>query len=162
MAIVISDTSPIRALAHLGLLDMLGVLYGTVIVPPDVADELRRPGKRFPALDIGQYPFFLIRSPSDLSAVAPFSTGLHAGELAALALALELNADTLLIDERLGRDVARHLGIHIVGVLGVLLQAKQIGQLHAIRPLMDRLMDELDFRVSETLRAHILSLASEE
>jgi uncharacterized protein len=47
--------------------------------------------------------------------------GLDAGEAHAIALALELQADDLLIDERLGRQEAVRVGISIIGILGILL-----------------------------------------
>ena len=65
MSIVVSDTSPIRALHHLGLLGILGQLFDRVIVPPAVLHELTQPRPRFVAVDLGQYAFVDIRTPHD-------------------------------------------------------------------------------------------------
>ena len=76
---------------------------------------------------------------------------LDRGEAEAIALALELGADELLIDERLGRREALRLRLSITGLLGVLLVAKRRGLVAMIRPVMDALMTQAGFRLSEQL-----------
>jgi hypothetical protein len=74
--------------------------------------------------------------------------GLDAGEANAIALALELQADDLLIDERLGRQEAVRLGLSIIGILGILLVAKQRRLISQAQPVMDALINQAGFRVS--------------
>ena len=76
-------------------------------------------------------------------------------------LALELGADELLIDERLGRREATRLGLSITGLLGVLLVAKRRGLVVAIRPVMNDLINQAGFRVSNQLYAEVLLAANE-
>lgn len=83
------------------------------------------------------------------------------GEAEAIILALELKANLLLMDERRGRALATNYGLNVTGLLGVLLQAKQNGFIPTVKPLIDRLMGELDFRVSSQLYATILQAAGE-
>ncbi|WP_228014936.1 DUF3368 domain-containing protein [Synechocystis salina] len=87
--------------------------------------------------------------------------GLDAGEAYAIALAFELHADDLLIDERLGRKEAMRLGLSIVGILGILLVAKQRGLISQIQPVKNALIDQAGFRVSSRLYQRVLSLAQE-
>lgn len=87
--------------------------------------------------------------------------GLDAGEANAIALALELQADDLLIDERLGRQEAVRLGLSIIGILGILLVAKQRSLIPQVQPVMDALINKAGFRVSTQLYQRVLALAKE-
>ena len=117
MSIVVSDTSPIRALAHLELLPLLGELYDEVVIPPAVFDELTRKGKRFTPLSPADLALFRLREPAlDVPQTAEFLE-LDAGEREAIRLALELSADGLLIDEHCGRQVATAFGLRVTGTL---------------------------------------------
>lgn len=79
----------------------------------------------------------------------------------AIALALELQADDLLIDERLGRQEALRLGLSIIGILGILLVAKQRSLIPQVQPVMDTLISQAGFRVSPQLYQRVLALAEE-
>ena len=70
-----------------------------------------------------------------------------------------MQADDLLIDERLGRQEAVRLGLPIIGILGVLLVAKQRSLISHVQPVMDALVNEAGFRISSQLYQRILDLA---
>lgn len=161
LAIVVSDTSPIRALGHLGLIELLRDLFEEVLIPPAVESELRDPAWELKVVDVRQFSFIRIQAPSDQSLVDRFLSELDAGESEALALALEVGAELVLIDEAAGRAVVSQLGLTPVGVLGSLAKAKQKGLLGPIAPLLDRLQNELRFFVSPGLRSDILRSVGE-
>lgn len=161
MSVVVSDTSPIRALDHLDLLSLLERLYGEVLVPPEVADELRSPDSALPPLDVGAIPGVRVQAPTDTGRVQRLLLTLDRGESEAIALALEVHAAALLVDERQARSVAASLGLRLVGVLAMLVRAKEMGLVSAVRPLMDRLRNGIDFRISTPLYAEIARLAGE-
>jgi uncharacterized protein len=86
---------------------------------------------------------------------------LDPGEAEAIALAIEQQADLLVIDERKGREVAKRHQLPIIGLLGILTIAKRRGLIPAVKPLVDRLVEEADFYVSEKLLATVLASVQE-
>ena len=86
---------------------------------------------------------------------------LDPGESEAIALALDINADLLLIDERRGRAEANRLCIRITGLLGVLVEAKQRSLIPVVQPLMDDLIATSQFRVFQALYNQILAMVGE-
>ena len=150
MAIVVSDTSPIRALYHLGQLSLLETLFGEMIVPPAVAAELAAPRRAFPPIYATTIGYLRVRAPLDLARVTSLQQKLDPGESEAIALPLELGAD-LLIDESTGRSEARRLGLQPVGVLAVLVRGKQAGAVPAVMPLVERLQVDFGFFISAEL-----------
>lgn len=160
-SVVVSDTSPIRALYHLGRLDLIRKLYGSALLPPAVRDELLRPSRTSPAIDPSSYPWLIVRGPDSSPADLGVPPDLDAGETEAIALAIQLHADLLLVDERKATSAAHQLGLNTVGVLGLLLDAERAGLLPSVLPLIDQLIAGLDFFVSPALRAQIATLAKE-
>jgi uncharacterized protein len=161
VTLVVSDTSPVRALNHLGLLNVLEQLYGGVFIPTAVADELEFPAHDFVAIEISKNSTFHIRDVIDRERLREIRTTIDAGEAEAIALALEINADFLLIDELAGRTVAEEMGLRYIGVLGVLLRAKNFRLIDSVCPLMDKLQYQLNFFISPTLYEQVRRLAGE-
>ena len=86
---------------------------------------------------------------------------LHLGEAEALALAVEIRPDVVLIDEKTGRAVAKQLGLVPLGVLGTLVKSKRAGLIGTVAPLVERLKRELDFHISDDIERRIRELAGE-
>jgi predicted nucleic acid-binding protein len=118
--IVVSDTSPINYLILIGLIDLLPRLYGEVIIPTAVYEELTHAKTPEPVRKwIANRPEWLVvRSVSEVDFI-----GLHRGEAQALTLAKTLHADAILIDEHDGRAVAKEHYLRAIGTLGVLIEA---------------------------------------
>jgi len=160
--IVVSDTSPITSLAGIGQLELLHQLYSSVIIPQAVYNEMVEAGKTVPgAVEVQTLFWIQTQQVSELNQVAAFQSNLDRGEAEALVLTLELNAELLIMDEKPGRTIALQYGINVIGVLGVLLEAKRKGLIPAVKPLVDRLIKEVEFRVSSQLYATLLQAAGE-
>lgn len=153
--IVVADTSPINYLVLIQEIDVLAKLYGRIIIPPAVRDELRR--SRTPAIVkmwIDHPPSWLeVRSPSNLIHQLPIH--LDAGEAAAITLAEELGADQIIVDELLGRQEAERRGLEIIGTVGVLREAYQRGFID-LRQAIERLKTT-SFHIAPGILATILS-----
>lgn len=152
--IVVSDTSCISNLLIIGRADLLLQLFGEVVIPAAVRDELR---VKHPAVP----PFVKVGAVSDHAAVTALSAQLDEGEAEAIILAGELKADFLLMDETDGREEALRRGLTVIGLLGVLVEAKRLGFLPEVRPLLDQLERDAVFWFSEKLRLQIPAMAGE-
>ncbi|KJH72586.1 DUF3368 domain-containing protein [Aliterella atlantica] len=163
--IVISDTSAITNLAAIQHLHLLSQLYKQVIIPEAVYRELADIDPPVPGtLEIQAACWVSVKQITNRNVVERLQeqVSLDPGESEALALALELNADDLLlIDERRGRAEANRLGLRITGLLGILVEAKRKNLVAAVKPLMDALIATLEFRVSSALYQQILEIVNE-
>ena len=161
--IVVSDTSPILSLIYIQQLHLLPLLFKQVVVPVGVERELMNSRLSEEQKNIFKAQIHIsVKAPSDQSAVKNIiSNDLHLPEAEAIILALELHADFILIDENIGRAIAANKGLTIVGVLGILLKAKQQNLIPAIKPLMDILVAETGFWISKNLYKQLLQLSNE-
>ncbi len=100
------------------------------------------------------------RSVSNLPLLQTLQTNLDPGEAEAITLAVELNADRLIIDERRGRNEAIRAGLQVTGLLGILLAAKQQGLVPLVQPILDDLIAN-GFWVRKELYTELLILAGE-
>lgn len=160
--IVISDASPLIALAAIKKLDLLRALYCELVVPAAVYDEITAVRPTAPgANDVREAEWIQVRSVKNRALVEALTLELDAGEAEAIALAVEFDADLLLMDERRGRIAASRLGRRVVGVLGLVIEAKAAGILPAVRPVVDALTTDAGFRISQALLEKVLASAGE-
>lgn len=160
--IIVSNTSPISNLAKVGQLDLMQQIYGTILVPTAVYEELldKRAGETV-ITAVQSAVWFEIQPVQNQALVNELRNQVNVGEAEAIVLAIEAEASRLLIDERLGRQAATNLGLKIIGVLGILLIAKRQNLVTAIKPIMDDLRTQASFRISSQLYADVLNAADE-
>jgi len=123
--IIVSNTSPISNLAKVGQLSLMQQIYGRVLVPCAVHEELLDTRAGETVITAVQLATWMeIQSVQNRELVDELRTRVNIGEAEAIALAVEVTATRLLIDERLGRQAATERGLTVTGVLGILLAAK--------------------------------------
>lgn len=138
--IVISNTSPLLYLSRIGHLDLLREIYGRVIVPRQVIVELN--ADRGPAVNLTELDWVVVRTPA-VPEPLRFIADLGSGEAAVLALALENPADSVaILDDKLARRIALYNKLKVTGTAGLLIKAKQMGLIPAVRPLFEALCAE--------------------
>ena len=104
---VVSNTTPIISLLKLSSLDILRELYGNVFIPVAVYNEIDAGKHKSYYKDLSKLDWVIITPVKDNQAVKYF-LDLDAGEAEAIVLATELNADLIILDEKLGRFYANH------------------------------------------------------
>lgn len=152
--IVISDTSVITNLVVIHHLYLLQQLYDRILIPEAVYHELADIDPPVPGtVEVQTLDWLEVLSLRDQMMVDQLQnqSQLDPGESESIALALEIKADLLLIDERHGRAEATRLGLRITGLLGMLVEAKQRSLIPSVKLLMDALIDTSNFRVSQPL-----------
>ncbi len=138
--LVVSNSSIIIALARICHLDLMEKLFKKVIVPEAVWKEVTVEGK--PGREkILRARFIHVEKTGNKRLVAFLEEFVDRGEAEAIVLALELNADLLLIDDRDARNLAKKLGLQVMGTLGVLALAKYIGLIREVKPIIDKLIE---------------------
>lgn len=156
--IIIADSSAIIALATCSALEILIALYEDVYVPQAVYDEVSQPDRPH-ALILSQFLQNRIVQ-VDTKQILLTVGGLGTGEIEAMALYSQLDADQLLIDDRRARRVAEANQIRCIGTLGILLLAKHRGHITKITPFIDQLRRS-PLHYTETLLEKVLELAKE-
>ena len=161
MRLVIADTGPLNYLILIGHIDLLPILFEKVVLPTTVQSELAS----------SKAPTFVRAWVADLPSwvevcEAPFShaedaslQGIDAGEKAAIQLAVSLNADLLLMDDRKGVNAAQRKGLRVTGTLGILDLAAQRG-LADFAQAVERLR-KTNFRVPRDLLDELLEAHKE-
>lgn len=128
LGVLVTNTTPLIALtAATGGLDVLKFLYQRVVVPMEVAKEVRAGGKQSFGLDVFEKALWL-----DIQSVAvvlpPFlNNSLDSGEAAVIQTAMNMGIPLVCIDEVVGRRIARLCELNVTGSIGVLLKAKRLG-----------------------------------
>lgn len=160
--VIISDTSPVSNLLILGKLDILYTTVGEIIIPPKVYQEiiaLKNFGVDTRILD--KSPWIIVQEPKDVNLVNQYLSVLDEGESEAIVLAQELNADWVVMDEKIGRQFAKQLNIKTIGLLGILIKAKKEGFLYLVKPILDDLIEQAGFWITDDVYQMVLQEAGE-
>ena len=153
--IVVADTTPINYLILIEEIDVLPKLYGRVIIPHAVSEELLRSRAPVKVQEWMKQPPDWLEVLSPTVVVDAKLAKLDAGERDAIALAEELSADQLIVDELLGRREAERRSLPVIGTIGVLREAAEMG-LMDLRSAFERLR-QTSFHVSPAILASLLN-----
>ncbi|GAK56406.1 hypothetical protein U27_03368 [Candidatus Vecturithrix granuli] len=163
MKIVVADAGPLIGIGRIGHLSFLQRLYGKLLIPARVREELKlssnRPGSQM-VLEAIHAGWITCVPVHDTSQITILGRVIDAGEAEAIQLAVEQKADLLLIDDRKGRKAAQKRGVSVIGTGGVLVAAKKAGLLDAVAPVLNAL-SLAGYRLSPALCEQILRLAGE-
>ncbi len=161
--IVVSNTSPLTNLAAIGRFDLLRQLYSEIHIAEGVWRELNAGGRPHPGSgEVAGSEWVQRHSVQGRELVTALRRDLDYGEAETIALALEIGADLVLIDEREGRHHAQRHGLHVLGLLGMLIEAKATGLVDRVQPEMVALRQRAGFYLGDAVFREVLRLAGEE
>jgi len=152
--IVVSDTTAITSLLQIGREDLLAQVYGEVFIPQAVQNELL-------AAHLSLPKYLNVKPIKNIADYHRLISVVDEGEAEAIVLAKEIGATELLIDEFEGRRVAIKEGLKIIGLLGVLLEAKKRGFINSVTLITTELENAASFHVSDAVKEIIFSAAGE-
>lgn len=155
--IVVADAGPIIHLSLIGYLDLLPTLFGRVVVPRRVYDEVVKAESELAGSEELRNATWadLHEGESGAGLSRLLESHLDSGEAAAIALALELGADLILSDDRQARLAAERLELRVRGTLGILLEARRQGKVPELAPLLTELRSK-GVWLSDKLIEHVL------
>lgn len=160
--IVVSNTSPLTNLAAIRQFQLLPALFGQLFIPPQVVNELSFGGSNWPgAAEVAEANWIQITPVSNRPLVDALRLDLDFGEAETIGLALELQADLVLLDEQAGRYAAQHFNLRVMGVVGVLVRAKKLELITEVRSHLDGLRQQAGFYLNESVYQHALKLSDE-
>jgi len=155
----VCNTSPIQYLHQIGELEVLPALYGKILVPRAVLEEIgagREAGVSLP--DVGMLTWIEVREVEPTP--WPIPRDIHRGEAEVIALARSLEKPRVILDDLAARKHAKLLGLDVTGTLGVLFKAKQTGLIDRLSPHVERLC-ETGFRLADATREEFLRMCGE-
>ena len=155
MESIVSDATTLIVLGRLDRYDLLENLFRKIYIPQEVMREVSKKSDGV-SKKIHTHTLFEIREIHDFSLLKLLDSLLDLGESEAIVLAKELDM-ILLIDEKKGRNIAKNMGLEIIGLLGVLIlnvRKEKISKEEAVAVL--DAMKDLNFRVSQKLEASFL------
>ncbi|RYE18984.1 MAG: DUF3368 domain-containing protein [Sphingobacteriaceae bacterium] len=148
--IIISDTSCLILLYNINELDLLQKLYQSITTTLEVANEFGIP---LPA-------WIVVKQPNNKNYHQFLEKLVDKGEASAIALAVETDNSLLIIDDLKARKTAEKIGLNIIGILGVIVDAKKEGIINSVKPILEKIK-QTNFRISSNLETVILTKAGE-
>ena len=160
--IIVSNTTPIIGLASIERLDLLDKVFRKILIPQAVYDEIIIGGRKsdWAKHDVLSASWIEVVTVKDRLAVDVLLDELDIGEAETIVLALELNADWVLMDEKKGRRKLSQLEMRKIGTLGILLKAKQLDLLSELRADLEKIRKK-GFSISQRVIDEVLKAANE-
>ena len=154
--IIVSNSTPLINFATINEIQILRKLFKQIIIPQAVWQEVVIRGWRESAPLIEKADWINKESIADHRLCNILSKELDLGEAEAIVMAIEFNADLILLDELEARNLAEIQGLKYMGSIGCLTLAKRLGLITKIKPLLDHMINKARFWVSKELYDFVL------
>ena len=160
---VISNASVLIGLSSIGMFFLLRERFPEAILVPEAVwrEVVDEGAERSGAQEVSAANWIKVQKVNDKGMVRLLRAELDEGEAEAIALAHEMNANLVLLDERDARRVAMRMDLKVLGTVGILLWGKQMGRFVSLRGQLDALRFQGKFRISQRLYDRVLQEAGE-
>jgi len=152
---VVLNSSVIIALAKIGKLELLRKLFGEIVIPTQVYEEVTRDPTLPGAIEILTANWIKILQIKNEALFGELCSEIDVGEAAAIVLAKEIDADLVILDDKLARKKADLLGLEYMGTIGLLILAKKKGLIKSLKEELIKLRNK-GFWISDALLWKIL------
>jgi predicted nucleic acid-binding protein len=146
--LIIADSTCLIGLERIDKIDLLPQMYSQVIIPPQVQKEFGL-----------SFAWLIVKNPQNIGMVNSLKLMVDDGESEAIALAYELGY-RLVVDDKQARNIAKRLDIEIIGTVGILVKAKQLGLIDRLLTILEALENK-GFYLSQSLKTEALILVGE-
>lgn len=161
MRFVIANSTPLIALAKINELNTLKDIYSQIVIPKAVYEEVVILGKgREGSVEITKAKWIKVKAAREEKLKKLLQMEVGGGEAEVIALAYEVNADLVIIDENIGRRIAKMFGLKVTGTIGTIIEAKKRGLLNNVQEKLDALIN-VGFWIGEDLYEEALRLSGE-
>lgn len=159
---VVVNATPLINFASINRLDILQSLFSEIVVPFHVWDEVVTNGSKYETSKIIKLAKFVkVRKADDELLYKTLLVDINRGEAEAIVLALEINAELIILDEKEARNFAEYYGLNFTGTVGCLLKAKQKGIIENLKPVLDDIMLKGNFWLSDAVYNRAIEFAKE-
>jgi len=140
--VIVSNAGPIIALARIDKLE-LHKQFKQICISKEVYEQVVVKGEGKPGSgEVKDSDWFVTKEVENRLAVESLTLELEKGEAETISLALELNADLVLIDESIARDIAKSRGLEVIGTVGILARAYEKGLIKDLKTSLDDLRNK--------------------
>lgn len=161
---IIFNSSPLINLAKINSLSLIENLFDQIIIPPavriEVIEQARNIDESSDIKQLIQDNIIIIKQIQNQTLVKSFQSHLDFGESEVIALALEINADLVVIDEMQARETADIYNLNKTGFLGIILKAERENVIDSDLDLIDRAIDQ-GFYIDDSLYEKLVQQLSE-
>lgn len=142
MGSVIANSTPLIAMAKINELNLLKEVYSQIVIPKAVYEEVAISGKgKKGSVEIAKAEWIKVKEVKEEKLKKLLQMELGKGEAEVIALAYEVNANLVIIDENRGRGIAKIFGLKVTGTIGTIIEAKKRGSLNNVREKLDGLIN---------------------
>ena len=157
---IVVNSTPLIILGNIDGLKILKELYGEIIIPRAVFEEVTSKADNAKINLSQNLSWIKVLEVQDKSNRKMYQAKLHDGEVEVMMLANEISADLLIIDDNAAKKTAKFLGFTVTGTLGVILKAKSEGIIPQVKPIVDEMLRQ-GFYISPKIIETVLKTANE-